>query len=162
MDYNPNIPLDELLNVVLKDENNPLSFFANASSLIYHYFTDLNWTGFYYLKEKLNEEILLYLGPFQGRVACNPIKYGKGVCGSSIKENKIQIVPNVHLLTNHIECDSNSQSEYVFPIYYKEDIFGVLDIDSPIIARFTENEITLLTNVSKVISKLISNFNLLQ
>ncbi len=106
---------------------------ANASALLYQELTDLNWAGFYLL-----EEDRLVLGPFQGRTACIEIPVGKGVCGTAVAQNAIQLVEDVHQFSGHIACDGASNSEIVLPIRQEGNIVGVLDIDSPYIGRFTE------------------------
>ncbi len=102
---------------------------ANASALIYDNLEDLNWAGFYLLREGR-----LVLGPFQGKLACIHIPVGKGVCGTAVARDETLLVPDVHAFPGHIACDSASNSEIV--------IFGVLDIDSPVLNRFTEEDRT--------------------
>ncbi len=118
---------------------NLISDMANLSALLYMSMKDLNWAGFYILNK---EE--LFLGPFQGKPACTTIKIGKGVCGTSIKNVETIIVPNVHEYPGHIACDSASQSEIVVPIFINDKLFGVLDIDSPILNRFSKDDQELL------------------
>lgn len=108
---------------------------ANASALLWQALTDINWAGFYVL-----EEDILVLGPFQGKPACIEIQVGKGVCGTAVAEQKTQLVANVHEFPGHIACDGASNSEIVVPIYKDGAIFGVLDIDSPVFSRFTEED----------------------
>ena len=108
---------------------------ANASALLYDTLPNINWAGFY-----LAENDRLILGPFQGKPACVEIPFGKGVCGTACAENKTQLVYDVHQFPGHIACDSASNSEIVIPIHAGETLFGVLDIDSPLIGRFTEND----------------------
>ena len=110
---------------------------------------DLNWAGFYIVKEDY-----LYLGPFQGDVACTKIKYGKGVCGTAYKEKKAIIVDNVNEFPGHIACSSLSKSEIVTPIIKDEVVVAVIDIDSPIFSRFHEEEKVLLEEVAKLIAPL--------
>jgi len=94
---------------------------------------DINWVGFYLWK---GDELVL--GPFQGLPACVRIPYGKGVCGTAVKEKKTQLVPNVHEFPGHIACDARSRSEIVIPMIKDDNIIGVLDIDSPKLERFDE------------------------
>ena len=108
---------------------------ANISALIYDSLDDLNWAGFYLLKGDK-----LVLGPFQGKVACVEIPMGKGVCGTAAEADETQLVPDVHLFEGHIACDSASRSEIVVPIHFRGDLVGVLDIDSPDKARFSEED----------------------
>ena len=110
-----------------------LANLANASALLWQELPDINWAGFY----KMTDGALI-LGPFQGKPACIRIPVGKGVCGTAVAENKTQLVYNVHDFPGHIACDCASNSEIVVPIHVNGEIWGVLDIDSPSIGRFTE------------------------
>ena len=120
---------------LIKDCPHKIANLANISALIYDSLTDINWAGFYLL-----ENDKLVLGPFQGKVACIEIPVGKGVCGTAIKEDKTQLVPDVHQFPGHIACDSASESEIVIPIHSGAKPIAVLDIDSPIKNRFDEND----------------------
>ena len=122
---------------------------ANASALLWQEMPDLNWVGFY----KITDGILV-LGPFQGKPACVRIPVGKGVCGTAVAEDKVQLVYDVHNFPGHIACDSASNSEIVLPIHVGGQVWGVLDIDSPRIGRFTEADregleavVTILENI---------------
>ena len=108
---------------------------ANAAALLYHSLDGLNWAGFYLL-----EGDALVLGPFQGRPACIEIPVGRGVCGIAVAEGRTQLVPDVHQFPRHIACDSASNSEIVVPIRADGKIVGVLDLDSPHLGRFTEED----------------------
>ena len=108
---------------------------ANASALLYCSLDRLNWAGFYLMRGEV-----LVLGPFQGRPACTLIGLGKGVCGTSAAENRTVVVPDVHLFPGHIACDSASRSEIVVPVHAGGEIYGVLDIDSPVENRFSEED----------------------
>ena len=108
---------------------------ANASALLWQHLPDINWAGFYKI-----EDGKLVLGPFQGKPACIVIPVGRGVCGTAVSENKTQLVYDVHQFPGHIACDSASNSEIVVPIRVKGAIWGVLDIDSPQIGRFSEED----------------------
>lgn len=108
---------------------------ANAAALLYHTLDNLNWAGFYLL-----EKDILVLGPFQGKPACIEIPVGRGVCGTAAAEGRTQLVRDVHQFPGHIACDSASNSEIVVPIHVGGNIVGVLDIDSPHIGRFTEED----------------------
>ena len=110
-----------------------ISNLANASALLWESLPDLNWAGFYLLKNGY-----LKLGPFQGKTACVEIPIGKGVCGKAAAQNCTQLVADVHQFPGHIACDSASNSEIVVPIYVRGQFYGVLDIDSPLLGRFTE------------------------
>lgn len=108
---------------------------ANASALLAQALQDINWVGFYLL-----EKNLLILGPFQGKPACIEIPVGNGVCGTAVLEDEIMLVKNVHEFPGHIACDNASNSEIVLPIHANGKIVGVLDIDSPSLARFDEDD----------------------
>ena len=108
---------------------------ANASALLYQALTDINWAGFY-----LMQDGELVLGPFQGKPACVEIQVGSGVCGTAVQQDEIMLVENVHEFPGHIACDSASNSEIVIPMHKGEEIVGVLDIDSPVLARFDKED----------------------
>lgn len=108
---------------------------ANASALLAQALQDINWVGFYLL-----EKNLLILGPFQGKPACIEIPVGNGVCGTAVLKDEIMLVKNVHEFPGHIACDNASNSEIVLPIHANGKIVGVLDIDSPSLARFDEDD----------------------
>lgn len=108
---------------------------ANASALLAQALRDINWVGFYLL-----EKNLLILGPFQGKPACIEIPVGNGVCGTAVLKDEIMLVKNVHEFPGHIACDNASNSEIVLPIHANGKIVGVLDIDSPSLARFDEDD----------------------
>ncbi len=119
----------------LKNESDVWANMANLSAVINMYMDDINWVGFYLMKDGE-----LILGPFQGKPACNRIKVGEGVCGTAVKERRAQLVGDVLSLDNHIACDSASRSELVIPIFKGDQVYGVLDIDSPSLNRFTDLE----------------------
>ncbi|MCG7496309.1 GAF domain-containing protein [Vibrio sp. Of7-15] len=121
---------------------------SNISALLYMELEGVNWAGFYFLKEEQ-----LVLGPFQGKPACVRIPVGRGVCGTAISENKTQRVADVHAFSGHIACDAASNSEIVIPFTVKGELFGVLDIDSPKLARFDEEDEIGLSNLVKELEK---------
>lgn len=108
---------------------------ANASALLYGAMDDLNWAGFYLMRGGR-----LVLGPFQGKTACIHIDVGRGVCGTAVARDATQRVPDVHAFPGHIACDSASNSEIVVPIHAGGRVVGVLDIDSPSLNRFSEED----------------------
>lgn len=108
---------------------------ANASALLMLSLKDINWAGFY-----LMEEGRLVLGPFQGKPACIEIPVGRGVCGTAVEKDETQLVTDVHKFPGHIACDAASRSEIVIPIHRKGTVVGVLDIDSPLVSRFDEED----------------------
>lgn len=127
--------LNAQLSALIQGVPHRISNLANASALLYHTLDDLNWAGFYLL-----ENDTLVLGPFQGKPACIEIPVGRGVCGTAIAEGRTQLVQDVHQFPGHIACDSASNSEIVVPIRAGGKLVGVLDIDSPNIGRFTEED----------------------
>lgn len=127
--------LIEQLKALLEGEPNVIPNLSNASALLNGALKNINWVGFYLMKE--NE---LLLGPFQGKPACIHIPLGKGVCGSAVVQNKTQLVMDVHDFPGHIACDSATNSEIVIPLRSGDHIVGVLDIDSPLLARFDEED----------------------
>ncbi|CAM4305614.1 GAF domain-containing protein [Paenibacillus tarimensis] len=123
------------LQALLEGESNRIANLSNASALLNQYLDNVNWVGFYLL-----EEDELVLGPFQGLPACVRIPLGRGVCGTAAKNQKTELVPDVHLFPGHIACDAASQSEIVVPIIKDGNLIGVLDIDSPLKNRFDEQD----------------------
>lgn len=123
---------------------------ANASALLWQEMDGINWVGFY----KMTEGALV-LGPFQGKPTCIRIPVGRGVCGTAVAEDKIQLVYDVHQFPGHIACDSASNSEIVLPIHVKGQIWGVLDIDSPYLNRFTEEDRAGLERFVAVLEKIL-------
>ena len=122
--------------------------FANASAAIWEAMADINWAGFY---KMVDGALVLY--PFQGKSACIRIPVGKGVCGTAVAEDKLQLVEDVHQFPGHIACDSASNSEIVIPIHKDGAVWGVLDIDSPFFSRFTEADALGLQKVVAVLEK---------
>jgi GAF domain-containing protein len=133
------------LQALLAGETNFLANSANTASLLYHSLPEINWVGFYFLKDGQ-----LVLGPFHGRPACTRIALGKGVCGTAAAEQKTIIVPNVHEFPGHIACDCASASEIVVPIIVGHRLIGVLDVDSPTFGRFDAEDRDGLQRVVKV------------
>jgi L-methionine (R)-S-oxide reductase len=123
--------LAEQLAALVAGEPDPIANAANMAALIYHGLPELNWAGFYFLK---NGELVL--GPFQGKPACVRIALGRGVCGSAAERGEPVIVPDVHDFPGHIACDADSRSELVVPLLDEGRVLGVLDLDSPRLARF--------------------------
>jgi L-methionine (R)-S-oxide reductase len=121
------------LAALLEGESDPIANAANTAALIYHGLPDLNWAGFYF-----NRGGELVLGPFQGKPACVRIAWGQGVCGTAAASGASVIVPDVHEFPGHIACDPNSRSELVVPLVRDGAVIGVLDLDSPLPARFDE------------------------
>jgi GAF domain-containing protein len=116
-------------------ERNGLANTANMAAVLFQALPGLNWAGFYFLRG--NE---LVLGPFQGKVACVRIALGRGVCGTAAQQHETIIVPDVHQFPGHIACDSASRSEIVVPLIKSGQLLGVLDLDSPNLARFDHED----------------------
>ncbi len=116
---------------LLHDEHDRVANSANFAALLYHSLPDVNWVGFYFMKDG---ELLV--GPFQGKPACVHIALGKGVCGTAAQTRKTQLVPDVNAFPGHIFCDGDSRSELVVPLIHQGEVLGVLDLDSPKLARF--------------------------
>ena len=116
---------------LISDESDPIARAANTAALIYGALPEINWAGFYFLK---NGELVV--GPFQGKPACTRIAMGKGVCGTAAARRETIVVPDVNEFPGHITCDTDSRSEIVVPLLAGATILGVLDIDSPRTARF--------------------------
>jgi L-methionine (R)-S-oxide reductase len=127
--------MTEQLAGLIAGERDFIANLANASSLLFYTLPDLNWAGFYLMKDGE-----LVVGPFQGRTACVRIALGKGVCGTAAALREAVIVPNVHEFPGHIACDSASNSEIVIPMIRGGELLGVLDVDSPNLARFDEED----------------------
>ncbi len=132
-------------------DTNYIPLMSNASALINEALPDLNWAGFYIM-----DKGSLMLGPFQGKVACVRINVGKGVCGTAVAQDKTQLVKDVHQFAGHIACDSASNSEIVVPVHKGSEVAAVLDIDSPLLARFTEEDKTGLESFVKALEGVIT------
>ena len=135
MAYTDYALLAQQADALTRDVPHLIANLANISALLYTSLPDINWAGFY-----LADEDRLILGPFQGNPACVEIAFGRGVCGMAAAQDKTQLVPDVHLFPGHIACDSASRSEIVIPLHRNGKVIGVLDIDSPSSARFTEED----------------------
>jgi L-methionine (R)-S-oxide reductase len=119
-------------------ERNMIANAANMSALLYDMLPDLNWAGFYFLEDKPDGELVV--GPFQGKPACVRIAVGRGVCGTAVERGESIVVEDVHEFPGHIACDAASQSEVVVPVRVNGRIVGVLDLDSPHVRRFDEDD----------------------
>ncbi|MFC0557954.1 GAF domain-containing protein [Halalkalibacter alkalisediminis] len=136
------------LDALLVGEHDLIANLANASALLSQFLDQVNWVGFYLLKEGE-----LVLGPFQGLPACVRIPVGKGVCGTAVVKDETMIVPDVHKFPGHIACDAASRSEIVIPIRRNGNIIAILDIDSPILDRFSMDEKGYLEKFTQVLEK---------
>ena len=146
-DYNIIIKQMEAL---AEEDRGLIPVMANASALLFHSMEDINWAGFYTVKGDA-----LILGPFQGKVACVRIDKGRGVCGTAWALDQIQVVPDVHAFPGHIACDSASRSEIVLPIHHDGKVIAVLDIDSPILSRFSEEDQKGLEDFVRALERII-------
>lgn len=140
------------LEALVQDVPYEIANFANASALIWQHLPDINWAGFY-----LMQDGALVLGPFQGKPACIRIPVGRGVCGTAAAEDATQLVPDVHAFPGHIACDCASNSEIVVPIHKNGEIYGVLDIDSPLLGRFTQADREGLEALVRVLEKMLAS-----
>lgn len=129
---------------------------ANVAAQVMETLPDLNWAGFY-LREGLGTDEglgnTLVLGPFQGRVACTRIPWGKGVCGTAVTRDECVLVADVHAFSGHIACDSASRSECVVPLHVDAVVVGVLDLDAPTLARFTDADARGLADVASALER---------
>jgi L-methionine (R)-S-oxide reductase len=124
------------LEGLLHGERDAIANAANTSALLFQQMPDINWAGFYFMREAGE----LVVGPFQGKPACVRIPVGKGVCGTAALQRRSVLVPDVHAFPGHIACDAASRSELVVPLLKDDAVLGVLDIDSPLVARFDADD----------------------
>lgn len=139
------------LAALIAGEPDLIATFANTSALLFERLEAVNWAGFYLLQDNV-----LVLGPFQGKIACTRIPVGRGVCGTAVKENRIQRIDDVHQFEGHIACDSASNAEIVLPVYQGTSIIAVLDIDSTVFGRFDSDDQQGLENIAALLSQHIS------
>ncbi len=139
--------LREQLAALVAGERDALANTANAAALLYHALPDLNWAGFYLLRGGE-----LVLGPFQGKVACVRIALGSGVCGTAAARRETVVVADVHAFPGHIACDAASRSEIVVPLVHDDQLFGVLDLDSPLLERFDRADAAGLESFAALLS----------
>ena len=138
------------LDALVRDVPHPVANYANASALLFETMENINWAGFYFLEGET-----LVLGPFQGKTACIEIPVGRGVCGTAAARNETQLVYDVHQFPGHIACDSASNSEIVVPLRRDGAVYGVLDIDSPLIGRFTQADREGLEAVARLLEETV-------
>jgi GAF domain-containing protein len=136
------------LDALLTEETDCLANTANAAAAIYHALPDLNWAGFYFVR---GHELVL--GPFQGRPACSRIPLGKGVCGTAAARRRSVLVADVEAFPGHIACDTASRSELVVPLLRADALFGVLDLDSPVLARFDAQDQAGCESLAAIIAR---------
>jgi GAF domain-containing protein len=128
--------LSQQLTSLLENERDPVANAANTAALLFELMPDLNWAGFYFLRD----DGALVLGPFQGKPACVRIPVGRGVCGTAVAEKRSMLVEDVHAFADHIACDAVSRSELVVPLIRDGEITGVIDLDSPVVGRFDDED----------------------
>ena len=137
---------------ICQDVEYDISALSNIASLLYQEIHDVNWVGFYLLRDGK-----LILGPFQGKLACTEIELGRGACGKAAKGNQPVLVPNVNNFDGYISCDPETNSEVVLPIYKNGKLYGVLDIDSPTVDRFNGRSIEGFVELAGAITKVLLN-----
>ena len=142
--------INKTLLSLIKDETDTIANLSNSAALLYHSLDDINWAGFYLFKEEQ-----LILGPFQGKPACIRIQMGKGVCGTAAIKRETVVVKDVHEFPGHIACDEASASEIVGPMVKDGKLIGVLDVDSPVIGRFSETD---KDGLEEFVAILLENF----
>jgi GAF domain-containing protein len=142
--------LASALEGLVTGEPDPIANMANASAVIYETLPDVNWVGFY---RNIGDELVL--GPFQGRPACIRIAFGSGVCGVAAETRQVQRVEDVQAFAGHIACDSASVSEIVVPLIRDGQLLGVLDIDSPKRARFSEEDEAGVVKLGEILSRVL-------
>ena len=140
--------LASALEGLVTGESDAIANMANASALIFETLPDVNWVGFY---RNVGGELVV--GPFQGRPACIRMSFDEGVCGAAAKTRQVQRVEDVHLFPGHIACDSASNSEIVVPLIRDGEVLGVLDIDSPKLARFSVEDEAGCVRLGEILSK---------
>lgn len=146
--------MEELINytkIQVEDENNPIALMSNISSFIMATIRDLNWSGFYIVGDEN-----LILGPFQGLPACTRLNFDSGVCAKAYKDKKITNIKDVNKFDGHVVCDNNSASELVVPIFNNGKVVAVIDMDSPLLSRFTKIEEKGFEEISNILKDKIN------
>lgn len=143
--------LAQQVEAIVAGEQDIIANMANISAILYWSLEKVNWAGFYLLKDQQ-----LVLGPFHGQPACIRIPIGKGVCGTAVSENSIQLIEDVHQFSGHIACDAASNSEIVLPIRQNNRVIAVLDIDSPDIARFDLDDKAGLSQIVDILQRTLN------
>lgn len=130
---------------LLSGQQDPVANAANLSSLLFYSLENVNWVGFYFIRGEQ-----LVVGPFQGKPACVTIPVGRGVCGTAAATRQVQRVADVNAFPGHIACDADSRSEIVLPLLRDGELLGVLDLDSPLAGRFSEQDERVLTEIADI------------
>lgn len=136
----------------LSTNSNRLSFLCNAVALLNEKVSNVNWVGVYLLKGNS-----LYIGPFQGKLPCEKIEMGRGVVGKCMEQGQVLNVKNVKDFNDYIACDQDTKAELCIPLVYNDKKIGVLDFDSKVVNRFNEYDTNILIEISKIISRVLSN-----
>jgi L-methionine (R)-S-oxide reductase len=140
--------LSQQLEALLTGESDPIANAANTSALLFQMLPQLNWAGFYLLR---GDELVL--GPFQGKPACVRIPVGRGVCGTAVARKQSMLVADVHAFPGHIACDADSRSELVVPLIREGRVLGVIDLDSPVVARFGVEDQAGIEAIAEIVLK---------
>lgn len=149
--------LNMQVEAICRGEPSLIANLANISAILFEQLNDINWSGFYLMDREIEGENLeLVLGPFQGRAACVRIPVGRGVCGTAVSTKQSMLVNDVHSFDGHIACDVASNSEVVIPVCHKGEVVAVLDIDSPSLGRFDEDD---LAGLEKLVSFIEANWS---
>lgn len=145
----------KILRAAIKDllecETDIIANLATISAMMNEYIAEINWVGFYIMQEGE-----LVVGPYQGKPACIRIQIPNGVCGTAVYKKETIVVPDVHSFPGHIACDSDTNSEIVCPLFINGEVFGVLDIDSPIPNRFDRIDEENISYIANLISEFLS------
>ena len=149
--------LAQQLEALSEGEPSWLPLLSNASALLAENLDDINWAGFYLAMPLDDGTSELVLGPFQGKVACTRIAWGRGVCGTAAASDTVQRVEDVHAFAGHIACDSASHSEIVIPLHKGGAVWGVLDIDSPSLARFSAEDEEGLVRFARILEEALAS-----
>lgn len=150
--------LNQQIAALCSGEPNLIANLANISAVLYERLEDTNWAGFYLMADNVSKTAQeLVLGPFQGKAACVRIPVGRGVCGTAVAEKQAQLVEDVHAFAGHIACDAASNSEVVIPIIKDQTVVAVLDIDSPSVARFDQQDLEGLQQLGTFIESIWNN-----
>ncbi len=139
------------IDAVTADEKDAVANMANVAALLWEHLPDLNWAGFYRVIDGG-----LILGPFQGKVACIRIPFGQGVCGAAAQSGQTQLVPDVHAFPGHIACDAASRSELVVPVFHRDSLIAVIDLDSPVPDRFDTVDATGIEGIAALLAARIT------
>lgn len=143
--------LGEAASALITGESDPIANMANVAALIWQFVPDLNWAGFY---RRIGEELVV--GPFIGKPACVRIPFGQGVCGATAASGETRLVADVHAFPGHIACDAASRSELVVPVHFGETLVAVIDLDSPVPARFTKDDARGIEDLARRIAEAIT------